>query len=353
MKVAVVGAGVVGLATTAALLDAGADVTCFEAVEPMSQRSTGASRIFRLAHPNPVLVELAAKSREAFGRWSALAGRALVSEFGTVGTVVAGPQVSRWASAMAAAGAAHEVRDSVDESLALPVRSIDGPCLVDPAGGVVDAEGVAKFLLAATRQVIVRDTVYRVEEGAHATVRTAAGSRGFDAVVIAAGLGTWQLALQVGLYTPSTVEHHVRLTFPIGRRRPAAERPPALIDRSETWRPGFTTYQHLAAPGRWAVGAHFDPAAVAWEVGRERAVEVSRRRTVEYVRENLDGVAARAVDEVYCSTATGWTDGYGIARTAHVIALHGVNLFKLAPVIGQVLAGAALDGSLPESTLTR
>lgn len=351
MRVAVVGAGVVGLATTAALLDAGADVACFEAVEPMSQRSTGASRIFRLAHTNPVLVELAAKAREAFGRWSSLAGRALVSELGTVGgtvgTVVAGPQVSRWASAMAAAGAAHEVRDTVDESLALPVRSIDGPCLVDPSGGVIDAEGVGKFLLAATRHVIVRDTVYRVEEGA--LVHTAGGSRQFDSVVIAAGLGTWQLALQVGLYTPSALEHHVRLTFPIGD----AGRPPALIDQSETWRPGFTTYQHLAAPGRWAVGAHFDPAAVAWEVGRERAVDVSRRRTVEYVRENLDGVDERAVDEVYCSTATGWADGYGIARTAHVIAVHGVNLFKLAPVIAQVLAGAALDGSLPESTLTR
>jgi sarcosine oxidase len=57
VRVAVVGAGVVGLATTAALLERGADVVCFErAGGPMTERSAGSSRIFRLAHGTPELV---------------------------------------------------------------------------------------------------------------------------------------------------------------------------------------------------------------------------------------------------------------------------------------------------------
>lgn len=50
MDIAVIAAGVVGLATTAALLDTDVNVTCYEAVGPMSQRSAGGSRILRLAH---------------------------------------------------------------------------------------------------------------------------------------------------------------------------------------------------------------------------------------------------------------------------------------------------------------
>ena len=359
-----VGGGVVGLATTAALLDSGAglagpDVTCFEAVAPMSQRSTGSSRIFRLAHTDPVLVESACRARETYRRWSAEFGRELVSDMGavgavgaggTVGAVIAGADVARWAAAMAAAGVEHEIRESVDDSLALPTKAIDGPCLLDPAGGVIDAAGVGEFLAARTSAATVLELVYRIEEvPGGALVWTPGGSRRFDVVVVAAGAGTCQLAAQVGLYTPSVLLHHLRLTFPV---RDAARRPPALIDHSESWRPGFTTYQHLTAPGRWAVGAHFDPAELAWELGRERVVERSRRLTAEYVRENLVGIEDRPVDELYCNVTGGWEDGYGVVRTAGVIAVYGDNLFKLAPVIGRALAAAALDGSLPESTLT-
>lgn len=342
-----IGAGVVGLATTAALLDAGADVTCVEAAEPMSQRSTGGSRIFRLAHGSPVLVERADRSLAMLRSWSAEFGRELVA---VTGTVVTGPDVSRWASAMADAGAEHRLHDSVDGSLGLPAKSIDGPGLFDPAGGVMDATGIGEYLRARARAVTVIDTVYRLEERAGGVrLHGAAGGLDADVVVIAAGRGTNALAEQVGLYTPSVLQHHVRFTFPV---EDAGRRPPALIDKSETWRPGFTTYQHLTAPGRWAVGAHFDPADVAWEIGREHAVERSRLVTAEYVRENLEGVGDGIVDELYCNIGAGWADGYGVVRTGRVLAVHGDNLFKLAPVLGLALAAAVRDGSCPGSILT-
>ncbi|OLT03813.1 hypothetical protein BJF90_03930 [Pseudonocardia sp. CNS-004] len=77
MRVAVVGAGVVGLSATAALLELGAEVVCFEqAGAPMAARSVGSSRIFRLAHREPALVRRAAEARAgSTGGPSGRAGR--------------------------------------------------------------------------------------------------------------------------------------------------------------------------------------------------------------------------------------------------------------------------------------
>src|SRR4051794_7608624 len=59
MRIAVVGAGVVGLAVSYELVRHGRDVRCFEAAQPMSARSVGDARIFRLAHATPTLVAAA------------------------------------------------------------------------------------------------------------------------------------------------------------------------------------------------------------------------------------------------------------------------------------------------------
>jgi sarcosine oxidase len=345
VRVAVVGAGVVGLSTTLALRDLGADVTCFEAVAPMSQRSAGASRIFRLAHGMPELVALAQAACRGYDTWSRLAGAELIRP---VGTAVAGADVPAWSAAMTAAGAAHHLREGV-AGLGLPVRSLAGPVLHDPAGGVLDARATGEFLVAAARPVIVAEPVRRIEQLATTTrVRCAGGWREFDACVVVAGAGSPALLAQVGLRQPGPRYHHVRLTFPL---RDGARRPPCLIDKSQSWRPGYTTYQHLTGPGRWAVGAHVDPAEAAWELGRERVAATSRRRTLDYLRDNLDGVDGRIVEELYCSVGTGWGDGFGVQRSGGVLALYGDNLFKLAPVLGQLLAAAALSGDTPESLL--
>ncbi|MFV0260530.1 MAG: FAD-dependent oxidoreductase, partial [Acidimicrobiales bacterium] len=128
MRVAVVGAGVVGLSAVVGLLERGAEVTCLERATPMGERSAGSSRIFRLAHADPELVELADTARAGFRRWAEFAGRTLVSD---VGCVFSGEGMADRAAAMAAVGAEHRIIDGA--AAGLPVRHPPERVLIDPA----------------------------------------------------------------------------------------------------------------------------------------------------------------------------------------------------------------------------
>lgn len=337
MRVAVIGAGVLGSAATAFLLDDGVDVVSYEAVAPMSQRSAGSSRIFRLAHGKPELVALARDSLEIYRQWGKQTGDRLVSD---AGTVVTGPQVEEWATAMSAAGAEYRITQGLD----LPILSVPGPVLVDPAGGVLDTAGAGRYLQAKITRAVVLERVARLEHHNGGTrVWSTGGRRDFDATVICAGAGTATLAAQVGIDISGALAHHVRFTFPL---RDAAARPPCLLEGSGTWRPGFTTYQHLAGPGLWAVGAHLPADEVAWGRGRDRVAASAREATVAYVRGALRGVGDRPVGELYCTHASNSGDGYTVQRSGGFLALHGDNLFKVAPVLGRMLAKAAQTGSM-------
>ena len=78
---------------------------------------------------------------------------------------------------------------------------------------------------------------------------------------------------------------------------------------------------------------------------------VRRRLTGElvtsYVRETLDGVEPVVLDELYCTTTSGLGDGFTASRNGAVLAIWGDNLFKFAPLLGEMLARAVLDQSVP------
>jgi len=335
-----VGAGVTGLAVTAELLRQGHDVRCFEAATPMAARSTGGSRVFRLAHQRPELVGWAMQARRLWDHWSAEAGEPLV---GTEGTVVSGDVVP-WAGAMAAAGALHAITD--DPPPGLPATAPPGPFLLDPAGGAIRAAAAGRFLLGSAGPVLVGERVTAVAtSGDAAVVTTASGDATFDSVVVTAGAGTAALVAPLGIAVPTTLVHHARFTYPL---RDAAATPPCWLEGAGTWRPGFSTYQHLAAPGRWAVGGHLRPDEVRWDLGADAVAAHSRDVVTGYVADVLDGVEPRVVETVSCDYEDGLGDGLSSARVGPVFALWGDNLFKLAPVIGRVAGEAAAELSLPD-----
>jgi sarcosine oxidase len=350
MRVAVVGAGVVGLATAACLVRDGVEVVCFERSAVMGERSAGSSRIFRLAHVDADLVRLADVARAGFARW----GAGIVDP---VGCVVSGGDAAERARAMGAVGVPHELRDTAD-GLGLPVVGpVTGPVLVDPSGGVVDVDAARAWLVGVAGRTVVHAEVEGVAGGAGggaagggaaggddggvgsaAAVRVGGVTHGFDAVVLAAGAGTAGLATEVGIDLPSALQHHARFTLPL----PDGPRP-AWIDAPPT---GLRTYQHRSGSGRWAVGGTVDAAAVAWDVGPDAATRASREIVLGYARERL-AVTPEVVETLYCTHAPDTGDGIRFERSGAVLAVWGENLMKFAPVLGESLAAAAVDGSTP------
>jgi len=333
VRIAVVGAGVVGMSASAALLEAGRDVTCYESGAIMGERSVGSTRIFRLAHVDPDLVRLAQQAREGFDRWAKDTGRPMV-----VGTecVVTGSDMADRAAAMAEAGAEYELVGAASGRLRLPVVDEPAAALVDVGGGVVDVDAVRDVLTARAGAAVVWDRVYALDISTSGTaaVTSDRGKAEYDALVLAAGANTSHLAAQVGIYTPPMLAHHARFTF-----RTDGDGWQSWIDKPPA---GVGTYQHQAGPGLWAVGGHVDLSLTAWEVGRDAAIEASRTALVDYARTRL-AVDPTIVDSVYCTTVPNLGDGVEYRRNGPVLAVYGDNLMKFAPALGAAVAGAVMD----------
>lgn len=328
VRIAVVGAGVVGMSTTAALLDAGHQVDCFESGAIMGERSAGATRIFRLAHVDPELVRLAQRAKAGFGRWSEQAGRPMLvnSE-----CVITGIDAADRAAAMAEAGADYEVVGVGSGRLRLPVREEPAVALIDVGGGVVNVDAVRDFLTQRAGSAVVSEPVYRlgITSGGAAQVVAAGGRREYDALLLAAGANTAHLAMQVGIYTPPLLAHHLRCTF-----RVEGDGWQSWIDKPAD-RPG--TYQHQSGPGRWAVGGYVDPELTRWEVGREVAIDASRAALIDYARQYL-AVDPSVAESLYCTTEAQLGDGIHVRCHGPVVVIYGDNLMKFAPVLGGDLA---------------
>ena len=318
MRVVVVGAGIVGLAAAYALGEAGASVRCVDAGEPMSGRSAGDTRIFRTAHGDAALVAEALRASELWDEWSFRAGRTFV---GTEGTIVSGPRVPAWAEAVAAAGAVHRV-----------VRGV----LHDAAGGVLDLAGAGAFL---SRAVAPEQRTVEAVDG-DGTVRYADGSAdAADAVVVAAGVGTADLAAPLGIAVPDALEHHARFGFD-----GPSDAPCHIDGRADG--PLRSTYQHRTSAGLWAVGGHLPDEDTAWELGADEVARRSREAVVDHVRRHLPHLDPTPVAELRCTPSRGLGDGVHRARAGAVHVVWGDNLAKLAPRVGEVLV-ADVSGDTP------
>jgi sarcosine oxidase len=54
-----------------------------------------------------------------------------------------------------------------------------------------------------------------------------------------------------------------------------------------------------------------------------------------------------STDSLYCTHVPGLGDGIEFRRSGPVLVVYGENLMKFAPVLGDLLAAAAVDGSTP------
>jgi sarcosine oxidase len=147
--VAVVGAGIMGLAAAHALAREGRDVVVYEQFGPGHDRgsSHGRSRIFRLAYPDPAWVRLA---QEALALWRDLeaeTGETLLEPTGLLELVERLEDSS--AAALEECGAEWQELDPDETARRFPVHVPEGVIVVhQPEAGIVLADRAAAVLAA-------------------------------------------------------------------------------------------------------------------------------------------------------------------------------------------------------------
>jgi sarcosine oxidase len=316
MRVAVVGAGIVGLATAYELASGDATVTVYERGAPGAGQSGGESRIFRHAHDDPRLVALAV---EALARWRSWEERLGVELVAPVGSLALGPAVERRLELLRAAGVRARI---VDAAAALPILAAEtGPALLDESGGVIRTSAAVGALVAALGGRVVADEV--VELAPSGEVRAGGAIARYDRVVVCAGRDTATLAAGAGLDLPVRVSTHTRYAYPVREPAPLA----CLLDGT--------------------AGAYGDPLP-----GHDRyAIGLGDTEPTEYVAERLPGLEPHAVETRTCwVTELPWGhDAMAVWETGALRFVAGNNLFKHAPALGHRLATDELDELRPSA----
>jgi sarcosine oxidase len=308
--IVVIGAGICGLAAAYELSRRGETMVVLERGEPFAEQSVGLARIFRIAHRRPALCRLAIQARAGWQRWETElgVGRLLGSE----GFIAAG-DCDDTAAAMAEAGATFSWLDRSEIAARIPFVAAPWETGVfDPLGGSLR---IRRALSALARRVGVRRAeVISVADDGATTLADGTVLRG-DRVLICAGAQTPELFGPLGM----EISPHTRFTYE-GADAVGA----ACLSAPEGY--GLP----LGSTGRWAFGQQVpDPATI-------RALFPSLS-PVDHV--NCVHVHAPWLD----SGGDGWT----VARRGRVIAFVGANLMKFGPLLGELLAHAALSDELP------
>jgi sarcosine oxidase len=328
---AVVGAGIIGLAAATALAEAGASVRCFEAAEPGSGQSAGETRVFRHVHDRTELVELVARARRGWDAWSERVGSPLIPPGGVL---FASADAEELGGLLRNAGVEHRIVDEEEQRRLLPIlRPPGGPALFDVRGGAIRVSDSFDALISWLGDGLVRERVLSV--GANGSVETESGSWRFGRVLVCAGASTPSFASALGVELPLTIRDHTRATFPI--RGNGGGRLACWMDRTNVY--GATVYSGpVPALDGFAVG-------IATE---DSDPEGSVARVQEYVERALPGIDSEPIETITRPlTILPWhPDAFALWEAGSALVFAGHNLFKFAPVLGELLAAACLSGEV-------
>jgi sarcosine oxidase len=338
-EVAVVGAGITGLSVGFALRRRGVDFRVFEAGVPGSGQSAGRTRVFRHGHDDDRLVALAVRARV---EWERLERELGVRLLGRQGVLICGPNVAERAAAFEVGGVPARLVDRDGQASVLPVLAPpEDEALLDELGGAIDVRAAIDRLADALGDRLVTGTVFRAKAvGGGAELHTSEGIVSTKRVVVCAGAQVEPFADELGLEIPLEIEVHTRASFRV--REPGGSLA-CLQDRSNVH--GETVYAAPMPDGReYAIGLGSE---------HEPPVEEALARLTAYVERGTPGLDPEPASVRLCKTSIlPWgADALAVWRSGTVDVLAGANLFKFAPLLGELLAESRAGELAPEQRL--
>lgn len=347
--VAVIGAGIAGLATAHALTEMDTSVTVYERGVPGNAQSGGESRIFRHAHDDRRLVEFALEARRLWRGWEEEFGTELLSRDGVLGL---GPAAERKLQTVRDAGVRAHLIPGAEVSEHLPVLAdwLDR-AVFDEDGGAIRTRATIDALTNALRPNISFDEVLAVRPTSAGTVEVRAGGATTEhaRVILCAGRGTAPLARGAGLPLPMRQAAHVRLTYRVRTEPPA--RLACLLDSSGAFGAVDGYADPLPGNAAYAVGLADTPVHDDGSLIDADGLNEIAARTTTYVARALPGLDPDPIDVRHCwVTELPWhPDGFAVWEQGSLLILAGNHLFKHAPALGRALARAALgEGLAPQ-----
>jgi len=319
VKVAIVGAGVMGCASAWALRERGVDVTLHEqfGLDHTRGSSHGRTRIFRLAYPEPSWIRFA---QEAYAGWQEL-DPSLLGLYGLI-ELVADPALTS-ARALDECGVPYRWLDK-DEVRAYGANLPDGWTALRTAdAGVVFADLARRAFLEAAGVGV-------------ATGRRIESTDDLDADVVIVTAGPWVSELVPDL--PVTVTRETVAYFE--REGPPA---PSIVDLNvETGDHGMYSL-HDPLYGLKAGAHHAGPVTDADTEGAPDPVIV--QQIASWVGERFPDVDPEPVATESCVYTTTPDEHFILERRGRVVvgsacSGHG---FKFAPAVGRRLAELALE----------
>jgi sarcosine oxidase len=333
----IVGAGLLGLATAAALNRRGRQVIVLEqaTVGHPGAGSKGSCRIFRLGYPDPEYVALARQARQF---WAELERPGETRLLTPASQLTFGAELDAVRQAMLTAGAPCERLPAGEAARRFPGVVVPGPALYEPDSGVIDADAALRALAAAvpglregTRVTGLRD------DGRRVTVSTGAGPLTCRAVLVCAGPWTTGLLAAAGITLPlsATQEQVAYLDLAGGPVREL----PILIEH------GGRDFYGLPVPGatRYKTGLHHGGPAADPDQQDHDPDPALAGELDGFLRRCLPGLTSCPVSYERCVYDNSPDEDFVVGRIGNVIIGSGTSGhgFKFGPLLGDWLAALA------------
>jgi sarcosine oxidase len=338
--VAIIGAGLLGLAAGRALAAHGRDVVVLDQAEigHAGSGSKGSCRIFRLGYPDAAYVSAA---REAGELWRALEAESARRILLPRAQLTFGAGLSSVHEAMAAAGAPCELLTAAEAARRFPGLRVGGPALLEPESCVIAADVALEALAAAVPEIRTGVRGLRLaDDGRLVTVQTTAGPVVARTVVITAGPWSSALLAPLGVRLPgrSTLEQ-------IAYLRPLGPDPQAPIFINHADRAPYG----LPVPGSplYKIGVH--PNGPVTDPDRQDQSDdqylVAKLSAV--ARTYLPGYDPEPAATERCIYDNSPDEDFVVDRIGNIVVGSGTSGhgFKFGPLFGEWLADLATDTS--------